>query len=108
MNLVNRGFIFVKARPVFIKWAQTIDPDLLIDEQAEGSVYLIEEEFWDDDVILKKYGKQIAQQEFESLGFEIADWPESFELDDFLSWFSCELGCTCIDLLKEPLQKEAL
>ncbi len=45
MNLVNRGFIFIKPRPAFIEWARQIDPELLIDEQAEGSVYLIEEDF---------------------------------------------------------------
>lgn len=108
MNLINRGFIQIKPTLKLVEWAANKNPALLLDDDAEATIYLIEEEFWDDDVILKKYGKQIAQQEFESLGFEIADWPESFELDDFLSWFSCELGCTCIDLLKEPLQKEAL
>lgn len=108
MNLINRGFIQIKPTLKLVEWAANNNPALLLDDDAEATIYLIEEEFWDDDVILKKYGKQIAQQEFESLGFEIADWPETFELDDFLSWFSCELGCTCIDLLKEPLQKEAL
>lgn len=108
MNLINRGFIQIKPTLKLVEWAANNNPALLLDDDAEATIYLIEEEFWDDDDILKKYGKQIAQQEFESLGFEIADWPESFELDDFLSWFSCELGCTCIDLLKEPLQKEAL
>lgn len=108
MNLINRGFIQIKPTLKLVEWAANKNPALLLDDDAEATIYLIEEEFWDDDVILKKYGKQIAQQEFESLGFEIADWPETFELDDFLSWFSCELGCTCIDLLKEPLQKEAL
>lgn len=108
MNLINRGFIQIKPTLKLVEWAANKNPALLLDDDAEATIYLIEEEFWDDDVILKKYGKQIAQQEFESLGFEIADWPETFELDDFLTWFSCELGCTCIDLLKEPLQKEAL
>jgi hypothetical protein len=108
MNLVNRGFIFVKARPVFIKWAQTIDPDLLIDEQAEGSVYLIEEEFWDDELILKTYAKKIASHEFGSITEAEELWLPWTTIEEFEALFTVELGCTCLDLRKEPLQKEAI
>lgn len=108
MNLVNRGFIFVKAKPAFIKWAQQIDPELLIDEQAEGSVYLIEEEFWDDELILKQYAKKIASQEFSSITEDETTWPKWTELAEFEAFFRIDMGCTCIDLLKEPLQKEAI
>ena len=34
-------------------------------------------------------------------------WPKWTELAEFEAFFSIEMGCTCIDLLKEPLQKEA-
>ena len=108
MNLVNRGFIFVKARTVFIKWAQTIDPDLLIDEQAEGSVYLIEEEFWDDELILKTYAKKIASHEFGSITDAEELWLPWTTTEEFEALFTVELGCTCLDLRKEPLQKEAI
>ena len=108
MNLVNRGFIFDKARPVFIKWAQTIDPDLLIDEQAEGSVYLIEEEFWDDELILKTYAKKIASHEFGSITEAEELWLPWTTTEEFEALFTVELGCTCLDLRKEPLQKEAI
>ena len=45
MNIVNRGFIFVKPKNPFISWAQSNNPEIVIDENAEGSVYLIEECF---------------------------------------------------------------
>ena len=67
MKIVNRGFIFIKPSPAFIEWVKQIDPELLIDEQAEGSVYLIEEEFWDDELILKNYAKKIAAQEMSGI-----------------------------------------
>jgi hypothetical protein len=108
MNLVNRGFIFVKARPAFIEWAKQIDPDLLIDEQAEGSVYLIEEEFWDDELIVKNYAKKIARHEFGCITEEEERWLTWATIEDFEALFSLEIGCTCLDLLKEPLQKEAI
>ena len=108
MNIVNRGFIFVKARPPFIKWAQTIDPDLLIDEQAEGSVFLIEEEFWDDELTLMSYAKKIASHEFSSITEDETQWIKWTTITDFEALFAIEMGCTCIDLRKEALQKEAL
>ena len=107
MNLVNRGFIFVSPRKPFIDWAKEIDTDLVMDENAEGTMYLIEEEFWDDELILKQYVKKIASQEFSSICEDEALWPKWTELAEFAAFFSIEMGCTCIDLLKEPLQKEA-
>lgn len=108
MNLVNRGFIQVKPEEKLIEWAAKFNAELMLHKEAEGTLYLIEEDFWDDDAVLKKYSKKIAQQEFAALGFEAALWPEAFDLEAFNDWFNCELGCTCIDLLKEPLHKEAM
>ena len=107
MNLVNRGFIFVSPRKPFIDWAKEIDTDLVMDENAEGTMYLIEEEFWDDELILKQYAKKISAQEFSSISDDDTLWPKWTELAEFEAFFSIEMGCTCIDLLKEPLQKEA-
>ncbi len=108
MNLVNRGFIFIKPRPAFIEWARQIDPELLIDEQAEGSVYLIEEEFWDDELILKNYAKKIASHEFGCITEDQTQWVKWSNIAEFEALFSIELGCSCIDFLALPLDKEAI
>lgn len=107
MNLVNRGFIFIKPRPAFIEWAHQIDPELLIDEQAEGSVYLIEEEFWDDELVIKHYAKKIAAQEMSAITADETLWIQWNNMEEFEALFSVELGCSCIDLLALPLAKEA-
>ena len=104
---MNRGFIFVRPKKTFVDWAKEIDADLVMDEHAEGSIYLIEEEFWDDELVLKQYAKKIASQEFSSIIEDNAFWPKWKELIEFEKFFSIEMGCTCIDLLKEPLQKDA-
>jgi len=108
MNLVNRGFIFIKPKPSFIAWAQQIDPELLIDEHAEGSVYLIEEEFWDDELLLQTYTKKIASHEFGSITENEELWVKWTTNEDFEALFLAEIGCTCMDLRKETLQKEAI
>ena len=107
MNIVNRGFIFVKPKNPFVSWAQSNHPEIVIDENAEGSVYLIEEDFWDDDLVLQQYAKKIAQQEFSSIIEDQNVWPQWNDLDEFEAFFSIEMGCTCIDLRNEPLQKES-
>ncbi len=107
MNLVNRGFIFVRPNKSYIQWAKEIDTDLVMDENAEGSMYMIEEEFWDDELILKQYAKKIASQEFSSITEDDSTWPKWTELTEFEAFFTIEMGCTCIDLLNETLQKEA-
>jgi len=108
MHLLNRGFLFVKPKQAFVLWAQRNNSELLIDVDAEGSVYLIEEEFWDDELILKQYAKKIAQQEFLSINEDANTWPNCNEIAEFENFFSYELGCTCIDLLKLPLEQEKL
>ena len=45
MKLINRGFLLAKPKTAFIEWATQIDPELMMDEDSEGSLYLIEEEF---------------------------------------------------------------
>ncbi|MFM6946969.1 MAG: hypothetical protein ACKOWW_07500 [Flavobacteriales bacterium] len=108
MNLVNRGFLLVKPRKAFIELALSVNPSLLLDENAEGTTYLIEEEFWDDDLLIEKYAKKIWTQEFQAIS---NDNPElqlpafSGNLNEF---FSIELGCTVIDLLKDTITKEEL
>ncbi|MEN9968200.1 MAG: hypothetical protein RIR94_372 [Bacteroidota bacterium] len=108
MNLVNRGFIFIKPKPAFIEWARHIDPELLIDEHAEGSIYLIEEEFWDDELVLQSYAKKIANHEFGGISEEEEQWVKWNTIEDFEALFYVEIGCTCLDLRKEPLDKEPI
>ena len=43
MKLINRGFLLAKPKNAFIEWATEIDPELMMDENSEGSLYLIEE-----------------------------------------------------------------
>jgi len=108
MQLINRGFISVKPSSLFIEWLKSYDSAVLITaKDAEATVYLIEEEFWDDALILKTYAKKIATSTFAEYGCDEAHWPSNFDIENFEQWFDCDLGCTCIDLLAAPIQKES-
>ena len=108
MNLVNRGFIFVRPTKTFINWAKEIDTDLVMDENAEGSMYLIEEEFWDDELVLKNYAKKIAAHEFSCITEDQTLWASWTTIEDLEALFEIEMGCTCIDLLAQDLAKEKI
>ncbi len=108
MKLINRGFLLAKPKNAFIEWATEIDPELMMDENSEGSLYLIEEEFWDDDLIIEKYAKKIWTQECSNIEADSKNWPVISETQSFTLFFHLELGCTVIDLLKEPLEQESL
>lgn len=108
MNLVNRGYIYIRPQTKFNTWAKQIDPELLLDEQAEGTVYLIEEEFWDDEKILQQYLKKITTHEFSSITEEKDLWLSCNTTGEFEALFYVEIGCTCIDLRKDPLQRDAI
>ena len=59
MKVLNRGFIIVSPKPIFISEAlNNSGNDLLSPDNPEPSIYLIEEDFWDDETVLKKYFKQ--------------------------------------------------
>lgn len=108
MNLINRGFISVKPSNLFIRWAHQYDKNLIFSKNAEATIYLIEEDFWDDEILIKKYANYIAFNEFNALGVLPSNWPKEFNLNSIAEWFDCQLGCTCIDLIDLPITKEAI
>ncbi len=108
MKLINRGYLLAKPKKTFIDWALEINPELMIDEDSEGSLYLIEEEFWDDALLIGKYAKKILQQECNAIFAEQKDipiLPNPEKIDDF---FQFELGCTVIDLLNDTITTEEI
>ncbi|MEN9743140.1 MAG: hypothetical protein RLZZ65_945 [Bacteroidota bacterium] len=108
MKIINRGFIQVKPKQSFIDWALKIEPELLIDTDSEGTLYLVEEDFWDDEQIIQKYAQKIWKQECSSICEETELWPELKERLEIEKYFVFELGCTVIDLLKETIESEKI
>lgn len=109
MKILNRGFISVKPTTEFLNWKKSQAKDELIEpEIAEATVYLIEDEFWYEEEILKKYFKKIAKLEFQSCLETIDSFPEIGSIEDFLKFFSVEYGTFVYDLLKTPIGEEKI
>jgi hypothetical protein len=98
MKTVNRGFISITPTPLFISWTlKNSDDEQFFTNNPEPSIYLVEDDFWEDSLILEKYYKKIAQQEFKAI---------CSDEDQFILYFSVSSGTIVHDLLKENLEKE--
>ena len=68
MKVLNRGYIIVSPKSIFFnELTPQSNIDYLVSEEPEPSVYLIEEDFWDDETVLKKYYKRIVHSEMSQL-----------------------------------------
>jgi hypothetical protein len=109
MNILNRGFISVKPTIDFLNWKKSYSIEELIEpEIPEATVYLIEDEFWDEEEMLKKYFKKIAKQEFLGCSETVESFPSVESVEDFLKFFIVEFGTFVIDLLKNPINSEKI
>ncbi len=107
MKIVNRGFISILPTPVFIQWSlNNSDEEAFFTENPEPSIYLIEDDFWDNEVTLEKYYKKIINAEFSALCSSDDKFPKIETLDEFKSYFSVTLGTIVQDLLKDKLEHE--
>lgn len=97
MKIVNRGFITARPKQVFVDWANQQDNEFQIDLNAEPSVYLIEEDFFEIDSIIESNYKQIFECELAAVSDNDDDFPE-IKLSVFKEWFSLEVGSTVVDL----------
>ena len=63
MKIINRGFICVAPTPIFMEWAlKNSDENQFFTSDPEPSIYLVEDDFWEDSLILEKYYKKIHKK----------------------------------------------
>lgn len=104
MKTVNRGFLLIEPRQAYCDWAKSIDPDFDFDEsdEPEGTLYLIEDDFFDTEPILEKLFKRILTNECGAVEENEENWP-AFTIELFHSWFKTKWGVTVNDTLKGEL-----
>lgn len=71
-------------------------------DQLEGILYLIEEDFWEIELIFEKYFKFIMQVECEVISLNEQDWLKLM-MFQFFEWFSVKVGVIVVDLEKMDL-----
>ena len=108
MEIVNRSFITIKPTQSFWNWANKFSEEMEFsaNDSTEGTVYLVEEDFFDVEPILKKQYKKIFKNELSSIIEEEENWPEERTFELFLEWFHVDYGAIVVDLEKSDLQRE--
>ena len=107
MKTVNRGFISITPTPLFIAWAiKNSDEEQFFTNNPEPSIYLVEDDFWEDAKIIEKHFKKRAHQEFKAICSQEEIFPIISNEDEFILYFSVSSGTIVHDLLKENIGRE--
>ena len=102
MKFVNRGYLMVKPTQLFIDWANKHDEDYNDLVDSESTVYLIEEEFYDDEQVLKANYKNVFLNELSAVTEEEERYPE-IKFTVFNEWFDVEMGTSVFDAQSDRL-----
>lgn len=105
MKFVNRGYIVVQPTKEFIEWANKNDEDYADLTDNEPSVYLIDEDFFDDEEMIQAKFKKIFRNELAAVTSNDEVHPE-ITRENFDLYFTCSLGSTVFDLCKEDLKAD--
>lgn len=107
MKTVNRGYILVEPRQAFCDWASQHDESFDFDENddLEGSVYLIEDDFFEVEPLVEHYFKKIMKNECLAVTEDESCWPKP-TIELFQEWFSLRIGGLVFDTQKSDLESE--
>lgn len=105
MKTVNRGFILVRPAQPMIEWSKQFEEFFVLDENSEPSVYLIEEDFMDEEPLLKASFKEIFLNELNTITDDESSFPE-IKWDVFCDWFKVEAGTSVFDVHSSDLKRD--
>lgn len=105
MKIVNRGYLIVQPKEAFIEWATKQEPEMDLFGELEPSVYLVEEDFFEDEPIIEQNFKKIFFNELEAVSEDEDTYPE-VNRANFDEWFSVSVGSAVYDAQKEGLHAE--
>ena len=108
MKILNRGYISVSPNKPFWDWANSFEDEMefSVEDGVEPNIYLINEDFFDIEPIIEQNFKKIFKNELMMITDTQADWPEDLSIENFLEWFTLEVGSTVFDLDKSDLKTE--
>jgi len=103
LKMVNRSYVRVVPKPAFWEALKPLIEDEAFVSFHEPTIYLMEEECWDEQAFLEKYFAKIAQFEYEQhLSTEDAVGMVPTTQAAFMNYFHVEFGSTLVDLIRKP------
>ena len=105
MKLMNRGYISVNPKREFLqKTNKSLGLNHPVPQQPEASIYLIEEDFIDDQITLNKHVKKIIESELKQMDPERQGLRTEINADNFNDYFEFSMGSFVFDLHDQALQ----
>lgn len=105
MTTLNRSAITIKPKQPFVDWANKVIPELPteLNVLGESKTYLTNPDFDNAEKHIKKYFKQIFEEELEGTWLNENDWPINRDFKTFCEWFDFEISDLVTDLSKKRL-----
>jgi hypothetical protein len=105
MEIMNRSAITISPKQPFIDWANALTPEfpMEINVLGESHTYLTNPDFDNADKHIKKYSKEIFEEELFGIWTDQNDWPEKLDYKTFCNWFHFEISDWVQDLSNKPL-----
>ena len=108
MKEINRSVLIICAKKPFLHWLNSLpDPDeCTLEEINEDQSAFLLPEYEDDrrqEYILKKYYKEIFEEQLNDWWVDPDAWPITRDLKTFKKWFDVEFHSMAFDLVDEPI-----
>jgi len=98
IKILNRGFISVTPKPFFYEAAaKEMNEEVFTFKNAEPTIYLIEEDFWDNETVLKKHFKKIIATEKRQLNPSHNLKLDQINIENVGEYFTFRFGNLVID-----------
>jgi hypothetical protein len=107
MQIVNRGYLLLIYKQAYFDWSNQFNEIAFNEGELEPSVYLVEEDFIEEEPIIERNFKKIMEAEFSGVCETEDEWPE-LSREIFDSFFSVIIGTAVMDTMKNPIQREEL
>ena len=104
--LTNRRLCQYKNNARVERYLQIDSIDNLLFQNDEPSIYLIEEDFWEEDAVITTYFSKIAKSEFETVNPNKETWPIISNAEEFNAYFRYFSGNMVFDLLSIGINSE--
>ena len=105
MKVLNRGYIIVSPKSIFFnELTPQANIDYLVSEEPEPSVYLIEEDFWDDETVLKNITKELSIAKCRNWKQKMLILLGKIKFENIHEYFKITMGSLVFDLDERPLE----
>jgi hypothetical protein len=105
MEIMNRSAITITPKQPFIDWTNALTPEfpMEINVLGESHTYLTNLDFDNAEKHIKKYCKEIFEEELFGIWTDQNDWPKKLDYKTFCDWFHFEISDWVQDLSNKPL-----